>query len=249
MEGLVEIAPGVHGLGTEIVNWYLVESEGRLVAVDSGLPKFERTLDADLNAMGRKREDVEAVVLTHSDGDHTGLAQVLREAGARVLIHADDDATLRNPGSKSGDASPIHLVPYMVRPGFWRFMGHMTRRGGARPPKIEGAETFADGDLLDVPGNPRVIHTPGHTLGHSSLVFERLGVLFAGDALCTWNPITGQRVPQLMPAAFNVSNVQAVQSLGALIDVEAERLLAGHGEPWLGSPADAVARAREVAGR
>jgi glyoxylase-like metal-dependent hydrolase (beta-lactamase superfamily II) len=249
VEGPVQIAPGVHGLGTEIVNWYLVEAEGRLVAVDSGLPKFEQTLDVDLNAIGRKREDVDAVVLTHSDGDHTGLAPVFREAGARVLIHADDDATLRKPGPKSGDGSPIHLVPYMVRPSFWRFMGHMTKRGGARPPKIEGAETYADGDVLDVPGNPRVIHTPGHTPGHSSLLFERLGVLFAGDALCTWNPLTGERVPQLMPAAFNTSNVQAVQSLSALIHVDAEFMVCGHGEPWVGSPADAVARARDVAGR
>jgi glyoxylase-like metal-dependent hydrolase (beta-lactamase superfamily II) len=249
MEGPVEIAPGVHGLGTEIVNWYLVEVDGRLVAVDSGLPKFEETLDADLEAIGRKREDVEAVVLTHSDGDHTGLASPLREAGARVLIHTDDEATLRKPGPKSGDGSPLHLVPYMVRPAFWRFMGHMAKRGGAKPPKIEGAETFVDGDVLDVPGRPRVVHTPGHTPGHSSIVFDGIGVLFAGDALCTWNPLTGERVPQLMPAAFNTSNVRCVESLGALIPVDAQLMVTGHGEPWPGTPADAVARARDVARR
>jgi glyoxylase-like metal-dependent hydrolase (beta-lactamase superfamily II) len=249
MEGPVEIAPGVHGLGTEIVNWYLVEVDDRLVAVDSGLPKFEETLDADLAVIGRKREDVEAVVLTHSDGDHTGLAAPLREAGARVLIHGDDDATLRKPGPKSGDGSPRHLIPYMVRPAFWRFMGHMAKRGGGKPPKIEGAETFADGDVLDVPGSPRVVHTPGHTPGHSSIVFDGLGVLFAGDALCTWNPLTGDRVPQLMPAAFNASNVRCVESLGALIRVDAQLMVTGHGEPWHGTPADAVARARDVARR
>jgi glyoxylase-like metal-dependent hydrolase (beta-lactamase superfamily II) len=249
MEGPVEIAPGVHGLGTEIVNWYLIEVDGRLVAVDSGLPKFEETLDADLEAIGRKREDVEAVVLTHSDGDHTGLASPLREAGARVLIHAEDDATLRKPGPKSGDASPPHLIPYMVRPSFWRFMGHMAKRGGGKPPKIEGAETFVDGDVLDVPGRPRVVHTPGHTPGHSSIVFDGLGVLFAGDALCTWNPLTGERVPQLMPAAFNTSNVRCVESLGALIRVDAQLMVTGHGDPWHGTPADAVARARDVARR
>ena len=150
---------------------------------------------ADLGSLGHRIDGVEAVVLTHSDSDHTGVAVRLREAGARVLIHGDDEPTLRKPGPKSGDARPIHLVPHMWRPRFWRFVGHMTRGGGARPPKIEGAERFAGGDVLDAPGRPRVVHTPGHTLGHCALYFERHGALFVGDALCTWNPLSGRRGP------------------------------------------------------
>ena len=229
-----------------MVNWYLVEADGGLVAIDAGLPGFRDALARDLAAIGRRPADANAVILTHSDGDHTGLATTLREAGARILIHAGDDETLRRPGPKSGDASPAHLVPQLWRPALWRFLGHMGRRGGAKPRPIEDAETFGDGDVLDVPGAPRVIHTPGHTAGHSALLFEAARTLFVGDAVCTRNPLTGREGPQVMPTVFNVSTDRCFESLGSLEGLEANLLLAGHGAPWHGRPAVAAARAREA---
>jgi glyoxylase-like metal-dependent hydrolase (beta-lactamase superfamily II) len=234
----------IHTLGDKIVNWYLVEEGGRLTAVDAGLPGHAKTLADDLAAIGKRPEDVEAVVLTHSDSDHTGVAPVLREAGARVLIHADDKATLRKPGPKDGDGAPRHLVKLMWRPRFWRFASHMVRHGGGRPKGIEGAETFADGDVLDVPGRPRVIHTPGHTPGHSAFLFEGERALFAGDSLCTWNPLTDEREPQVMPKPFNTDYAQCFESLGRLEEVDAGTLLAGHGESFQGDVAGAVKAAR-----
>lgn len=236
--------PGITRMGTEIVNWYLVEEGGRLTAVDAGLPGYAKTLEADLAAHGHKLGDVETVVLTHSDGDHFGMAARMHAAGARVLVHAGDDAKLRKPGPKSGDGAPARLVPLMVRPAFWRFMGHMARNGGAKPPTIDDAETFADGDVLDVAGRPKAIHTPGHTDGHCALLFESHRALFVGDELCTWNPLSGERGPRLMPKQFDVSYAQAVDSLARIESLDADLILPGHGDPWSGSPADAVAHAR-----
>jgi glyoxylase-like metal-dependent hydrolase (beta-lactamase superfamily II) len=243
-----QVADGVTRMGTEIVNWYLVEDGGRLTAVDCGLPGYGRSLETDLRAAGYNIADIEAVVLTHSDSDHMGMAAQMRDAGARVLIHEQDEPTLRKPGPKSGDASPAHAVPLMWRPAFWRFMGHMARRGGAKAPAVEGAERFTDGAVLDVPGKPRAVHTPGHTNGHCVLVFDSHGALFAGDELCTWNPITGERGPRLMPKQFDVSYDQCVESLTRFESLDAELILPGHGHPWAGTPAAAAARAREAAG-
>jgi glyoxylase-like metal-dependent hydrolase (beta-lactamase superfamily II) len=244
MKGPVEIVPGVYGLGDEMVNWYVVEDGGRLTAVDAGIPAYAKTLESDLRSIGRAPADVEALVLTHSDADHTGIAPQLREAGARVLIHSADDATLRKPGPKKGDASPRHLLKYLRRPQVWRLMVHLTRGGAARPPKVEGAETFEDAALLDAPGSPRVVHTPGHTPGHCALLFDSQGVLFVGDALCTWNPVTGSRGPQRFPSAMNESNVQALESLGRIEGLDAQVVLPGHGEPYREGPRAAVAAAR-----
>ena len=246
MKGPVEIVPGVYGLGDEWVNWYVVDDGGRLTAVDAGIPAYAKTLEADLRSIGRAPSDVAALVLTHSDADHTGIAPRLRDAGARVLIHSADDTTLRKPGPKQGDASPRHLAKYLRRPQVWRLMVHLTRGGAARPPKVEGAATFEDGAVLDVPGSPRVVHTPGHTPGHCVIHFDWLGVLFAGDALCTWNPVTGKRGPQRFPSAMNVSNVQALESLGLIETLDAQVVLPGHGEPYRGSPAASVAEARRA---
>jgi glyoxylase-like metal-dependent hydrolase (beta-lactamase superfamily II) len=250
MKGPVKIADGIYGLGSELVNWYLVEDGGRLTAVDAGLPKFHETLEADLRTIGHAPGDVDAVVLTHSDSDHTGVVRPLREAGARVLIHAADDQTLRKPGPKKGDAAPPRALPRVAwRWRFWRVIGHMARGGGGKPPKIEGAETFADGDVLDVPGRPRAIHTPGHTDGHSVLLFEGRNTLFVGDALCTVNFLTGRPGPQVMPGPTNVSTSQARESLAAIEPLDAKLLLPGHGEGWHGTPRAAVAQARAAAGR
>jgi len=240
------VAERVWRLGDERINFYAVEEDGRLTIVDAGVPGFGDTLEADLTAIGFELSGVEAVVLTHADSDHTGVVPMLQAAGARVLVHADAEAMLRDPGPKGGDARPARLLRQLWRPTLLRMLIHMGRRGAMKPPHVEGAETYGDGDVLDVPGRPRVIPTPGHSPGHCVLLLEDRGVLFAGDALCTLNPVTFRRGPQLMPPGFNTSDAQAVASLEAVAATGARVLLVGHGEPWTGGAAAAVARAREA---
>jgi glyoxylase-like metal-dependent hydrolase (beta-lactamase superfamily II) len=242
-----QVGRRIHRLGTQIVNWYLVEEDGRLTAVDSGLAGYADNLEDDVAATGHSLGDIEAVLLTHSDGDHAGMAAAMQDAGARVLIHGDDEATLRKPRPKSGDGSPIRMLTMARRPGFFRFMAHMARYGGAKHPPVGDVELFEDGDRLDVPGSPRVVHTPGHTDGHCVLHFESHAALFAGDELCTWNFLTGERGPRLMPKQTDVSYAQCVESLDRVEHVVAERVLPGHGDPWEGSPAKAAALARQAA--
>jgi glyoxylase-like metal-dependent hydrolase (beta-lactamase superfamily II) len=84
VKGPVEIVPGVYGFGDDFVNWYVVDDGGRLTAVDAGIPAYAKTLEADLRSIGRAPSDVTALVLTHSDADHTGIAPQLQQAGARA---------------------------------------------------------------------------------------------------------------------------------------------------------------------
>ena len=236
-----EVVPGVHRLGTELVNCYLVEAEGELVAVDAGLSGYRDLVEGQLRALGRRPEDVRAVVLTHAHADHTGLATWFRDAGARVLIPAGDEDLARRPRPQRTDALPF---PYLRQGAARHLIWHFIRNGGMRPPRLEGLETFADGEELDVPGRPRAIHTPGHTAGHCSVVFPSVGALFAGDLLCTRNPFTGREGAQPMPRVFNVDTQQSVASLARIEDVEASVVLPGHGDPAHTSPAAAAAAAR-----
>jgi glyoxylase-like metal-dependent hydrolase (beta-lactamase superfamily II) len=247
MLGPTEVAPGVYALGSELINWYVVADDGRLTAIDAGLPGFAGPLDADLRAIGHQLADVDAVVLTHSDSDHTGIAPHLKEAaGARVLIHEADEPALRKPGPKGGDASPRHLLPNLWRPFAVKILAHSIRHG-AKPARVDGAETFRDGDVLDVPGRPRVVHTPGHTPGHCALLLEDRGVLFAGDALIAHRLITGGDGLGVMPRFFNTDNAQMRASLATIERLDAGVVLFGHGDPWRDGTKAAVASARATA--
>ncbi len=228
------------------MNWYLVEEDGKLTAVDAGLPAYRKALASDLSLLGHALGDVEAVVLTHSDGDHIGLVHAFRGAGARVLINTGDEVSLRKPGPKSGDAKPMNVVPQLWHPSFWKLIAHLATSGGLVPKGLDGAETFSADAVLDVPGSPRVVPTPGHTNGHSALHFESKDVVFVGDALCTRNPITGRVGAQVMPSALNISTDQCFESLGAIENVSATVVLPGHGDPWREGTRAAVESAKRL---
>jgi glyoxylase-like metal-dependent hydrolase (beta-lactamase superfamily II) len=237
-----EVAPGVHRLGNEMVNFYLVEADGGLTLVDAGLPAFYEELDALLRSRGRSVADVDALLLTHAHGDHVGIAGKLRDAGVPVRIHERDAEQARTAKNHPREGGMRRYFRYGAT---WRLLAMGLRNGGYKVIKIPDVEPFGEGEL-DVPGRPRAIHTPGHSPGHVVFHFAEQGALIAGDALCTWNPLTGRPGPQIMPGAFSFSNDQAMASLERIEGIEAGALLVGHGDPWTAGVGAAVARAREA---
>jgi glyoxylase-like metal-dependent hydrolase (beta-lactamase superfamily II) len=241
---VTEVVPGVHRLGTASVNWYLVEEAGQLTVVDAGVPGYWPQLEPALAAIGRRLEDIQAVLLTHAHSDHIGVAGRLHDRGVPVYLHGADHELLRT--GKEPWKRERGPFPQVLRPGVWPFFIHMVRNGALKPPKIDDPVSVADVDQLEVPGRPRVVHTPGHTPGLCSLYFEGHRTLIAGDLLCTWNPLTGRLGPQIMPAAFNVSSDESLASLDKIERLGAAILAVGHGEPWTQGVEAAVARAREA---
>jgi glyoxylase-like metal-dependent hydrolase (beta-lactamase superfamily II) len=237
-----EVAPGIHRLGNDIVNCYLIEADGGLTLVDAGVPFFRAQLEEFLRERGRTLSDIDALLLTHAHGDHVGIAEDVRAAGVPVRIHPRDADQARTGKSHPREGS---MLPYFRYRATWRLIAMAARSGGLKTIKIAEVSPFEEGEL-DVPGRPQAIYTPGHSPGHCVFHFAGHGALIAGDALCTWNPLTGRDGPQIMPGAFAFSNAQAMASLERIEPIEAGVLLVGHGDPWTAGVGAAVARAREA---
>src|SRR4051794_26234868 len=160
-----QVAEGVHRLGDDLVNLYLIEDGGRLTLVDAGLPAHRSQLESYLPTIRRTLADIEAVILTHAHIDHVGIAEgVRRDAGVPVHVHEADANMARTGKNHKRDGS---LLPYLRHTATWRLLAMFVRSGAVKPPKIADVRSFgADAGTLDVPGSPRVVPTPGHSPGH-----------------------------------------------------------------------------------
>jgi glyoxylase-like metal-dependent hydrolase (beta-lactamase superfamily II) len=235
-----QVADGVYRLGSDRINFYLVAEGESLTVVDTGLPGYFDQLPAGVAELGRSTGDVEAIVLTHNHSDHVGFAERLRTMGPPVYIHEVDA-----PGATGAARvpQPKGRVRDLLKPGIVTFLGHAMRNNGLKYPKISEVTTYADADMLDVPGHMKVVFTPGHSPGHCALLMEDRGVLISADGLVTLTPWTGESGPQLMK--INADFDRARRSLDIYERLEADVLLPGHGNPWTGGVPTAARRARE----
>lgn len=235
----------IHRAGTELVNWYLLEEGGRVTIVDAGCPAYRPQLEEALKSIGRTVGDVEAVVLTHAHIDHVGFAQTLQdERGTPVHAHVQELQQARTGKAASTEGSYVGAL--FRHATARRIVVHLARNGALRPPKVARVSTFEGGTRLDVPGHPVAVATPGHSLGHCALYVPEEGAAFVGDALCGWSTITGEAGPILPPPQFSNSMERARASLAAIDGLDAQTLYYGHGDPWVGGAAAAVAHARAI---
>jgi glyoxylase-like metal-dependent hydrolase (beta-lactamase superfamily II) len=180
----VQLAPGVWRIATaprDLVNSFaFVEDDGQVTLVDAGVKRAPRRIVAGLEHLGAAPSDVTRILVTHAHNDHIGGLSALRgRTGATVAVHERDAAYVREGKGPVLDRGTLG--------------GRLKRRGGgSAPTPVE--DELVDGQVVDVAGGLRVLHTPGHTPGHVSLLHEPSGVLITGDSIfnmfrrMTWPP-------------------------------------------------------------
>jgi glyoxylase-like metal-dependent hydrolase (beta-lactamase superfamily II) len=238
-----DAAERIHRVEDAFTNWYIVEEGARLTIVDTGLPRSWPSLHDALGELGRRRSDIDAIVLTHGHFDHMGFAaRAHRELGVPVHAPERELPVVRHPWRYDHERSRI---PYFLNPRFARIFLAMGAAGALWVKGMDDVRSYGPNGALDVPGRPHVVPTPGHTHGHCSLHFPDRGTVIAGDAVVTLNPYTGGTGPQIVSGAATADSTQALASLSELEGTGAETVLTGHGPAWREGIASAVEQARE----
>jgi glyoxylase-like metal-dependent hydrolase (beta-lactamase superfamily II) len=236
----MRLGPHLHRIGNDIVAAYLVDTDDGVTLVDAGLAGHWNDLNSELTSMGRSLDDIRGLVLTHGDTDHIGFAERLRrERGIPVYVDEADAARAR--GEVKSKASWGHMKLGATAGFVW----YAARKGGLKTTYLTDVVGVRDGQVLDLPGAPRVIALPGHSPGSIAVHVPVADAIFVGDALTTRHVLTGQRGPQ--PAPFTDDPRQALASLSRLDGISASWVLPGHGTPWSGGVAEALRQIRAAA--
>ena len=199
------IAPGVHrvdALGLKnFIHVLLLENDDGLTLVDTGVAGSVGRIKDAIASLGSGPDDLKRIFITHHHDDHTGSLKDLLEwaPGAEVGATAHEAEVI---SGRRGFDPPSNA--------FFRTVSR-----NAQPPGIPVGKVLREGDLIS---GFRLISTPGHTLGHASLLRDSDGLLFTADAfgflpimirvgvrgaLCTDPPLAKHSAQKLLAEDFS----------------------------------------------
>jgi glyoxylase-like metal-dependent hydrolase (beta-lactamase superfamily II) len=168
--------PGIHTIrGVMGVCHLLVDAQRNAVLLDTGLIGEHWHIPWRMRRLGLKPDSIKAILLTHGHLDHAGnLAWAKAWSGAPVYAHP---------------AEQPHIDGTFPYAGTNIWCGRLERAGRAvlrvgQPAAID--VRLADGDELPFWGGLRVVHLPGHTLGHCGFYSRTHDLLFSGDLFSSY---------------------------------------------------------------
>ncbi|MET9214252.1 MULTISPECIES: MBL fold metallo-hydrolase [unclassified Nocardia] len=227
---LIQVTTGVHMVTGTNVNWALVDDGDALTVIDAGYPNDGNALVASIQAIGRRPEDVRAIVLTHAHLDHMGGIPTLRAGREIPVLTGPEEARHARreyleqitPGEMFQQCGHIAGVRWVVQT-FAAALPHLKM-------SIPDVTAVPHDVPLDIPGALVPVSTPGHTSGHTAWLMPSTGVVFTGDALVTDHPLSHLECgPQLLPSVFNEDEDVMTQSLSTLAGLAADTVIPGHG--------------------
>jgi glyoxylase-like metal-dependent hydrolase (beta-lactamase superfamily II) len=148
------------GTGTYIVGY------GRVAVIDPG-PRDEQHVATLLRAL--RNETVEAVLVTHTHGDHSPAAAMLRDAGIDAPVYGFGPHPLTREAEERIDEAD----------------GKVEERADV---DFRPDVRVSTGDVVEGWGwTFDVLHTPGHISNHLCFAFREEQALFTGDHVMGWS--------------------------------------------------------------
>jgi len=213
------ISNNIYQISLGWVNAFVIEDNG-LTLIDTGPKGSAGKIFSAIKNGGKNPYDIKRIILTHAHPDHSGSAEEMkRMLRAPVMAHREDAQIMRY-----GIACRKEVC---LTPGFknWLFYELAIKRSGINIEPVVIDEELDNHDLLPLAGGLRVIHTPGHTKGHISLLAENEEVLIAGDLLSN---STG-----LGLSVIYENMAEGISSIMKVTDLDFDKMVFGRGRPIL----------------
>ncbi len=163
------VAPGayrVDAIGlSNTISVLLVEGDDGWTLVDTGVGSSAGRIREALVALGGRPEDLRRIYITHHHMDHIGGLPGVRKWAPDAEVVASEHEAMIISGKRGPDASSGAVS---------RFANRFTKL-----PTIPVDRVVVEGEIV---AGLRILLTPGHTLGHASLLRDEDGLLFTADA-------------------------------------------------------------------
>ena len=198
------------------VNCYLIHADGSFFLIDTGMTNNRRQLEAELERLGCQPGNLELILLTHGDFDHTSNAVYLRQRyGAKIAMHKSDVGMLEN-----GDMFWERKIDNRLLKGLFQLLIPFKAENRGRPDIY-----LDDGDsLMEYGLDAEILITPGHSSG-SICILTTAGDLICGDLLTN---STGK--PMLNSMMYDRS--AGDMSFARLKSFPIQTVYPGHGNPF-----------------
>ncbi|HSA99253.1 MAG TPA: MBL fold metallo-hydrolase [Anaerolineales bacterium] len=206
-----------HRIPVGICNCYLLRGE-RTVLIDAGAQGFGKGFMRGLQKLNVDPKEISLILITHGHWDHIGsLYPIQQITGAQVAVHHYDQAWVEN----GNPTWPLGRTPY-GKAMIWS----ANRLIHPKLPHVNVDFAIDESGMslanYGIPG--KVFYTPGHTLGHVSIILDS-GEAFVGDmAMNDWYL---RRSPGL-PIFADVANM-LVDSWKTIFAAGTKRVYPAHG--------------------
>jgi len=164
--------------------------------IDSGVAGSESIIWEYIQKQGREPKEVSTLILTHSHPDHIGAARSIKsQTGCIIFAHKHEQNWIEDTELQFNDR-PV--------PGFQTLVEG----------PVEVDNLVDGGEILELEKDIicRIMHTPGHSKGSISLLFEEEKSLFTADALA---------FPGDLPIYEDISNcITSITKLQKIENVE-----------------------------
>src|SRR5689334_1299778 len=183
---MTEVGADIHRIEAEVAGrplyLFLFLGERRLL-LDAGCSTTVAEFVAPyLHGLGLAIEDLDLLVITHSDLDHQGGVDALARENPRLLVACGvlDRELVADPEAlvaRRYSAYRQHGIEYDEEALAW--IREMSGAARAVDVGLAGGETIRIGPGFEL----SVLHVPGHSPGHLALHDGRSRALFSGDCV------------------------------------------------------------------